>query len=154
MAVSSGDVDERVRDFVDECKRRDVRVTHQRIEIFRELASTEAHPDAEAIYRRVRERMPTISLDTVYRNLRMLADQGLVAIVGMSHERIRFDANMGRHHHFVCTRCGKIRDFTSETIGALEVPDEARAFGEPRSLHVEVKGLCRDCGQDTNAVKG
>ena len=145
MSVASHIVDTRMSAFRQACAERGVKVTHQRLEIYRELASTKEHPDADTIHRRVRERIPTISRDTVYRNLKMLAEHGLISIVGMSHERLRFDANMGLHHHFVCVRCGMIRDFCSQNLEGIECPEEAEAFGEPLSLHFEVKGVCTKC---------
>lgn len=145
MSNSPQVVEKRMDAFKEACTRRGVKVTHQRLEIYRELASSEEHPDADTVFRRVRERMPTISLDTVYRNLKMLAEQGLVSIVGMSHERLRFDANVGIHHHFVCVKCGLIRDFCSKELENIACPEEAREFGDPMSLHFEVKGVCTRC---------
>ncbi len=138
----------RMTAFREMCERRGLKVTHQRLEIYRELASMEEHPDAEAIHSRVRRRIPTVSLDTVYRNLKLLADHGLISVVGMSHERLRFDANMAPHHHFVCVKCGLIRDFSSSCLGILTPPDEVKEFGEPLSVHVEVKGVCSVCGEN------
>ena len=77
-----------------------LKITHQRLEIFRELAGTEEHPDAETIFRAVQLRMPTVSLDTVYRTLWMLHDLGLVKTLGPQRHGVRFDANLDRHHHF------------------------------------------------------
>lgn len=62
--MSRGQVDERVAHFMEVCRRYGIRVTHQRTEILRELAGTEEHPDAEAVYNSVRKRIPSISLDT------------------------------------------------------------------------------------------
>ena len=145
MSVPSHIVETRMDAFRESCIRLGVKVTHQRLEIYRELASTEEHPDADAIHRRVRERIPTISRDTVYRNLKLLSEHGLISIVGMSHERLRFDAKMGHHHHFVCVRCGRICDFYSERLHSIHCPEEAEAFGEPVSMHLEVKGVCTQC---------
>jgi len=145
MPVSSEVLEKRMRVFREACAAREVKVTHQRLEIYRELASTEEHPDADKIHCRVRERIPAISRDTVYRNLKMLAENGLISVVGMSNERLRFDANMERHHHFVCVRCGLIRDFVSRDLEGVECPEEATAFGDPVSLHLEVKGVCTEC---------
>lgn len=136
---------ERIRHFCEECERRGIKLTHHRIEIFRELVSTEEHPDAEAVYHRVKDRIPTISLDTVYRNLRVLADHGLISVVGSTGERQRFDANISPHHHFMCVKCGAIHDFVSERLGTVKTPDEAAAFGEPISAHLEVRGVCHGC---------
>lgn len=83
--------------------------------------------------------------DTIYRNLKVLSEHGLIFIVGMSHECLRFDANMRLHHHFVCVRCGLIRDFYSKSLADIGVPTEAERFGNPVSLHLEVKGVCKTC---------
>jgi len=145
MTNSTEATEARMRVFKEACVSRGVKVTHQRLELYRELASSEEHPDADTIFRRVRGRIPTISRDTVYRNLKMLAEHGLISIVGMSHERLRFDANMRLHHHFVCVQCGMIRDFYSERLESIEYPDEVVEFGDPTSLHIEVKGVCKSC---------
>ena len=145
MESLSDTLEQRMDAFLEACTRRGVRLTHQRIEIYRELARSEDHPDAETLHREVQERIPTLSLDTVYRNLKMLAHRGLISIVGMSHERLRFDARVENHHHFICVKCGMTRDFDSEALGALKAPKEAAAFGTPLSVHMEVKGVCAAC---------
>ena len=145
MSVPSEIIDTRMSKFIEACAACGVRVTHQRLEIYRELASTQNHPDADTIHKRVRGRIPSISRDTVYRNLKLLSGRGLISIVGMSHERLRFDANMGPHHHFVCMQCGLIRDFCSQHLQSSKFPAEAAEFGDPVSQHLEVKGVCRAC---------
>jgi Fur family peroxide stress response transcriptional regulator len=134
-----------VEQFQDAMRRAGVKVTHQRLEIFREVAQAGDHPDAESIYTGVRERMPTVSLDTVYRTLWLLNDLGLITTLGSPHERVRFDANVEPHHHFVCTACGAARDFSSDQFDDLPVPDEVRALGRVTATHVEFRGLCADC---------
>jgi len=138
-------IERRMNAFGEACERLGIKVTHQRMEIYRTVASTEEHPDAVSVHRRVKKRIPTISLDTVYRNLKLLAEHGLISIVGMSQESLRFDGNMRPHHHFVCLKCGMIRDFSSGLVSGLAMPDEAKAFGNPLSLHLEVKGICTAC---------
>ncbi len=145
MAVVHNKMDERMGEFRRLCEAHGLKVTHQRMEIYRALAATAEHPDVEAIHARVRKRIPTISLDTVYRNLKLLAEHGILSIVGMSQERLRFDANMESHHHFTCVKCGLIRDFITDELKGLAIPDEAKTFGEPVSLHIEVKGICASC---------
>jgi Fur family peroxide stress response transcriptional regulator len=140
-----GKQEKRVAGFLALCARQGVRVTHQRIEILRELAGTEEHPDAETLHARVRRRLPALSVDTVYRTLRMLEDKGVIARVGSVRERARFDANTDRHHHFVCTRCGKIRDFYSEPYDRISPPREVAALGTVSGVYVELRGRCRAC---------
>lgn len=145
MKMARKIIEARMKVFQEACARMGIKNTHQRTEIFRTVIATDEHPDAVSVYRQVKRRIPAISLDTVYRNLKMLAENDLIAIVGMSHESLRFDGNRDHHHHFTCMKCGLIRDFTSESANAWDIPGEARRFGNPLSFHVEVKGICETC---------
>jgi Fur family peroxide stress response transcriptional regulator len=147
MGLSKENVEKRVESFAEACRRQGVKATHQRMEIYRELACTEEHPDAEALYGRVRKRIPSISLDTVYRTLRLLEDRGVISRVGSTRERTRYDANTDRHHHFVCTRCGLVGDFYCAALDRFAPPAEVGALGKVDSVHVELRGLCRACQQ-------
>lgn len=149
--VEQQEVEQRVAHFERLCRDAGIRLTHQRLEIFREVARSDDHPDAETVYRRVRERMPTVSLDTVYRTLWLLNDHHLISTVGLSRERTRFDANLTRHHHFVCVRCGLTRDFTCDELDELPLPSSARAFGRIETTLVEARGVCAECAA---AAKG
>ena len=131
--------------FEQVCRSAGVKLTHQRIEIFREVVRTGDHPDAETVYKGVRKRMPTVSLDTVYRTLWLLNDLGLITTLGSAKERTRFDANLNRHHHFVCIRCGSTRDFYSEEFNELNLPESAQDLGQVTTMHVEARGVCREC---------
>jgi Fe2+ or Zn2+ uptake regulation protein len=93
MEIDPLEVERRMSRFTSACRESGAKLTHQRIEIFREVAMTGDHPDAERVYQGVRHRMPTVSLDTVYRTLWWLKDLGLVTTLGTSRERTRFDAN-------------------------------------------------------------
>ena len=126
-------------------KKAGIKLTHQRLEIFRELAATEEHPDADSIFRAVKHRMPTVSVDTVYRTLWMLHDLGLVTTLGPERDGVRFDANLEQHHHYVCVRCGLVRDFESADLNALRVPNAVKKLGSIGDAHVEVRGVCVKC---------
>ncbi|HPO16818.1 MAG TPA: transcriptional repressor [Candidatus Hydrogenedentes bacterium] len=143
--MKSVDITHRLNVFQEACERLGLKITHQRMEIYRAVIMTENHPDAVSVYHRVKKRIPMISLDTVYRNLKLLAKHGLISIVGLSQESLRFDGNMTPHHHFACVKCGMIRDFNSPAIGHLPIPEEVKGFGSPVSVHLEVKGLCATC---------
>ena len=145
MKVSASEFARRLEQFRGAARRAGFKLTHQRLEIFGEVASSLEHPDAEAVFRAVRPRMPTVSLDTVYRTLRMLDELGLITTLGLRRESVRFDANLGRHHHYVCVRCGMARDFESAELNALRVPGVAKAFGSVVATHVEVRGVCARC---------
>jgi Fur family peroxide stress response transcriptional regulator len=147
--VNPDEVARRVASFKETAKEAGVKLTHQRIEVFREVASTLDHPDAETVFRAVHARMPTVSLDTVYRTLWMLNDLGLISTLGSRRESVRFDANPEKHHHYVCVRCGMARDFESAELHALRLPDAVRELGSILSTHIEVRGICEDCARKT-----
>jgi Fur family peroxide stress response transcriptional regulator len=138
----------RLEQFKAVAKEAGVKLTHQRIEIFREVASSLEHPDAETVFRAVQARMPTVSLDTVYRTLWMLNGLGLVTTLGRRRESVRFDANLEHHHHYVCVRCGLARDFESAPLSALRIPNGVKRFGSVVATHVEVSGICEMCAKE------
>lgn len=147
-------VEKRVADFLEIYRRQGVKATHQRTEILRELAGSEEHPDAETILTRVRQRVPTISVDTIYRTLRLLEDSGVIARVGSMRDRARFDANTDRHHHFVCTECEMIGDFYSDAMDQFPVPQEVSEMGSVEGVYVELRGICRKCKQKAMKTEG
>jgi Fur family transcriptional regulator, peroxide stress response regulator len=145
MKVDRAETERRVARFMAAARKAGVKLTHQRLEIFREVASSLEHPDAETVYRAVHARMPTVSLDTVYRTLWTLSDLGLVSTLGLRHESVRFDGNPEKHHHYVCVRCGLTRDFESAELHALRLPGTVKVLGSVVSTHIEVRGVCASC---------
>lgn len=142
-ATDSTEVERRLERLKNACRKTGLRMTHQRIEIFREVAQTGEHPDADTIFQRVREKMPTISHDTVYRTLASLEEIGLISRVDSIGGRARFDANCDKHHHFVCRKCGTITDIYLDELPAL--PEAIGNLGSAESLHVQVRGICHNC---------
>ena len=138
-------IDGRLDRFKSAARAAGVKITHQRVEVFREVASSVEHPDAESVFRAVRKRVPTVSIDTVYRTLWMLNDLGLITTLGPRRESVRFDANLDQHHHYVCVRCGLTRDFECAQLGALRVPASVRDLGRVVTTRVEVRGVCSRC---------
>ncbi len=145
MKTSQNDIEKRMARFNETCRKSGAKLTHQRMEIFREVAQTGDHPDAEKVFQGVRERMPTVSLDTVYRTLWWLKELGLIKTLGPPRERTRFDANLSRHHHFICIQCGLTRDFCSDKLDKLKLPKTVQSIGYAEMIQVEVKGVCHKC---------
>lgn len=143
--IDNVEVERRLAVFQAAAKASGLKLTHQRLEIFREVAASQDHPDAETVHRAVRSRLPTVSPDTVYRTLRLLNDLGLVATLGPRRDSLRFDANLAPHHHYVCVRCGLARDFTCTDLDALDIPATVNSFGSIVATHVEVRGVCAAC---------
>ena len=145
MNCSNEEMQRRIARFEEALHKAGIKVTIQRLEIFRAVGAAVDHPDAETVYERVRERLPTVSLDTVYRTLWMLLDLDLVSILGASRDRTRFDGNMQNHHHFVCSQCGMTRDFCSDELDGITIPESVKAFGIIEKSHLEVLGVCNQC---------
>jgi len=133
---------ERLRDI---CRRAGLKATHQRLEILREMTQASDHPSAEQIHGRVRTRMPTISLDTVYRTLATFEKSGVIARLHVLDGRIRYDPVRERHDHFVCTECKGIIDCRIPGTDGLQIPSDARKWGKVSSVHVELRGVCKNC---------
>lgn len=134
-------------DFIDACRRRGIKATHQRVEIFAILADSKEHPDVETIYKKVRGKIPMISLDTVYRTLKMLETQGMITRVGGISEKSRFDADTSPHYHFVCTRCGFIGDIYIDTPAVIKPLQDPGTLGAVESVYCELRGICNKCRQ-------
>ena len=149
MAIERALLDTRMATFRQILARERVTATPQRTEIYREVARTEEHPDAELVRKRLLPRMPHLSLDTVYRALALFEALGLIRKVEALNDRARYDANMDRHHHFVCTRCGLVRDFESKAADRLTPPKELRKFGTIHSQHLQYRGVCTACAKRT-----
>lgn len=147
MDIQNNEIDERIRLFKNVCRSKGIKLTHQRLEIFKEIALTKDHPDAENLYKRVRQRMPTVSQDTVYRTLWLLKDLRLINTLGSPRERTRFDANLKQHHHFVCKQCGYTRDFYSDELNNVQLPKAVDDFGHVETTQVEVSGICHNCAK-------
>ena len=145
MHITPDELDGRMSLFENTLKEAGVKITHQRLEIFREVAASGDHPDAETIFRNVRKKLPNVSLDTVYRALWLMVDLGLLTTLGSSRDRTRFDANMRSHHHFVCSLCSGTHDFFDAGFDRLSVPEKVLELGVPESVQVRIKGICMRC---------
>lgn len=122
-----------------------LRLTHQRLEIYRELTAACDHPSAETLHQRLRKRIPTLSLDTVYRTLATLAEQGLINRVETLESQARFEATSHRHHHLICRKCGKIADFQWPDIDSAALPQGLEDWGRIDLKNVVAHGICRNC---------
>lgn len=125
--------------------REGLRLTHQRLEIFREIIAARDHPSAEMIFRRVRERIPTISLDTVYRSLATFEKYGLINRIRVFDDQGRFDADLSPHHHLVCNNCRRVVNFRWSVFEDVDLPSQTEKWGRVFDKRVVLRGLCREC---------
>jgi Fur family peroxide stress response transcriptional regulator len=121
-----------------------LRPTPQRYAVLEFLARRPIHATAEEILDAVNRAHPRASRATVYNNLRSLTRAGLVREVISEGKAARFDANLRRHHHFVCEGCGAVED-----IAWFDLPAAAGASSlggrAVRSYEVTFRGLCQGC---------
>jgi Fur family ferric uptake transcriptional regulator len=132
------------------------RITMPRQAILDVLLHTEGHLSAEEIYIAVREKYPGIGLTTVYRTLELLADMGIVLKFDFGDKRSRYELSEGpeglrHHHHLVCTRCGRIIDYTGYLDSEKELLDKtenglSEKYNFKISNHlIRFYGLCNNC---------
>ena len=113
------------------------------------LRSTESHPSADWVYERVKQEIPDISLATVYRNLNLFKEQGLIQSLGTVQGVERFDGNTAPHVHYICTGCGRVVD-----LPGLSVPEEMNHAAELESggrvaaCQLTFTGTCGTCSQN------
>ena len=147
MKVEASEIERRVEHFKSKAHEAGIKLTHQRLEIFREIASRLDHPDAESIYHSIRERMPGVSLETVNRTLWILYDLNLIATYGHPRQPVHFDPNPAPHHHYICVRCGIIRDLATPEFDEFALTQGASVYGSVLAFRVELSGLCEGCSR-------
>jgi Fur family ferric uptake transcriptional regulator len=122
-----------------------MRQTDARRVILEEIREVTSHPTADEIYERVRKRIPRVSLGTIYRNLEVLAQNGLIQKIEGVGTQKRFDATTITHYHFQCLNCGRLSDLTSEPVEEIENAVRNLVAGDILGYNLEVHGLCPSC---------
>ncbi|MDD3922612.1 MAG: transcriptional repressor [Endomicrobiaceae bacterium] len=122
-----------------------LRITPQRSLIFEELSNAKNHPTADAIYRRVRRKMPNISFDTVYRTLLSFAEKEMVSLVEGYGEQKRFEPNVNHHHHCRCVKCHAIIDFSNDLYDSIKIPEAISKEFQVLNKRVVLEGICSKC---------
>jgi Fe2+ or Zn2+ uptake regulation protein len=127
------------------------RITSQRLVLYRVLTELGRHAHAEEIARASAERLPGLSLPTVYATLELFEGLGLVRRVDAGGPAALFDPRTEPHAHFACRRCGAVVDIDAG-VDAAAAEDEARATGaEPEHVEVVLRGLCAACRAEAPA---
>ena len=117
----------------------------QRDTILRVVMSTTTHPQADWVYDQVRKEIPNISLGTVYRNLKLLARDGIIKELDAQDGPARFDGNSQDHYHFRCENCLRIFDLAEPQDHTLEARIAEKTGFKIKGHYLEFIGLCSDC---------
>ena len=125
-----------------------LRMTPQRQVILEEIGKTDSHPTTDELYDLVRRRLPRISLGTVYRNLEVLAECGLIQKLELAGYQRRFDGNTEKHYHIRCVDCGRVRDLPTATLVIAD--DEFRELTDYEIIghRLEFIGRCSECKKE------
>ena len=128
-----------------------IRLTTQRQIILEELSKVKTHPTASELYDMVRKRLPRIGLGTVYRNLELMAENGMILKLEVGGTQKRFDATTEDHYHIRCSRCGRVDDIDIPVIDSLVESAAKSTSYQILGHHVEFTGICPDCQKSGKA---
>ena len=121
-----------------------MRYSRQRELITEIIKGRKDHPTADMIYNTARELEPNISLGTVYRNLKLLVDEGVIITLETEDKRLHYDGDISRHSHFICNNCGKIVDLFKPADTPQEIKDAGLTVTGEKCVYY---GLCNGCNR-------
>ncbi len=133
-----------VDNLVEKFKRKRLKITPQRLGIFRILEENSMHPSAEDVFKEIRESYPTISFTTVYKTLEIMEKMGEILRVTIDEQRKHYDPDTNVHHHIICSKCNKISDIKKEYIKP-RLPREVLDEFTPSSYQISFYGICKKC---------
>jgi Fur family peroxide stress response transcriptional regulator len=148
---SSGDrgrkakLKEKMEAFQRKCREGGLKITPQRMAVYKVLIESKQHPSAEMVFRKVREVIPNISLDTVNRTLLTLAEIGAASVVEGTGDVKRFDGKLETHQHFKCIKCRRIFDFHYKPFDNISVPKNISRRFTVLKKTVYFEGICDLC---------
>ncbi|WP_160035845.1 peroxide-responsive transcriptional repressor PerR [Paenibacillus sp. An7] len=135
----------RVQHALEQLKTTGVRITPQRHAILNYLMESMGHPTADEIYRALEPQFPSMSVATVYNNLKMFTQAGMVRELTYGDNSSRFDANISEHYHIICEKCGTIKDFSYPSLQDVEEKAAACTDFEVHGHRLELYGVCKSC---------
>jgi|SRR5690625_4624271 len=143
----------RLQEAIHTLKKSGVRITPQRHAVLEYLLTSQSHPTADEIYKALESKFPNMSVATVYNNLRILKELGLVKELTYGDNSSRFDSSTDEHYHIICEDCGKIVDFHYPTLDEIESLAEKVSGFEISHHRMELYGVCNDCSQEKTSEK-
>ena len=139
------------RPFRELCADHGLTATHQRQVLYEVMQTMPGHPSPEEVYARVKKRIPAISLATVYKNIHLFIETGVLKEVSMHHGSLRVELNNHAHHHMVCSQCKAITDIEERDLGILPAPQRLPGGFQVERYAVDVIGVCATCQQAPRA---
>jgi Fur family peroxide stress response transcriptional regulator len=133
------------RGFRELCADHGLAATHQRQVLYEVMQRMPGHPSPEEVYARVKKRIPAISLATVYKNIHLFVERGVLKELSMHHGSIRVELNGHHHHHMVCSHCKAIADIEEKDLGVVPVMQELLGGFQVERYSIDVIGICAAC---------
>ena len=122
------------------------RNTVQRQIVLDAVTKLNTHPTIEEVYAEIHKTHPAISKTTVYRNLRQLAQNGVIRRVSLPDGLERYDGHAGQHYHFTCISCGSVFDVDIEYLPGINEAVQKKYGFLVDGHDVVFKGVCETCG--------
>ena len=142
MRISPG---VKARTFRELCADHGLTATHQRQVLYEVMQTMPGHPSPEQVYARIKKRVPAISLATVYKNIHLFVERGVLKEVSMHHGSLRVELNSVHHHHIVCSHCKAITDIEEKDLGVLPALQELPGGFQVERYSIDVIGICAAC---------
>ena len=133
------------RAFREVCADHGLTATHQRQVLYEVMQTMPGHPSPEEVYARVKKRIPAISLATVYKNIHLFVERGVLKEVSMHHGSIRVELNGHHHHHMVCSHCKAIADIEEKDLGTLPTVRKLPGGFQVERYSIDIIGICAEC---------
>ncbi len=143
--MKESELDKKMDAFQAKCRQAGLKVTPQRMAVYKVLLETKEHPSAEMLFKKVRKVFPSISLDTVNRTLNTLSEIGVAFIVEGSGDAKRFDGNLDNHQHFKCVKCKRVIDFYHKSFDNIKVPKSIGGKFTILRKAIYLEGICDLC---------
>jgi len=134
-------------DLTNELKTKNIRLSHQRLKVLEYLTSHLVHPTVDQIYTHLHKEIPSLSKTTVYSTLNTLADAGMIRLINIEDNEIRYDITVENHGHFKCESCGTIYDFNTD-MDSLQTGDLKNFSIKDKNVYF--KGTCPKCLSNRN----
>ncbi len=136
--------------FYTQCKANNLKITPQRVAVYKELSSSLSHPSADQIHKALKKEFPNISLDTVNRTLITFAKANMIDVVEGHGDPRRFDPNQESHHHFYCIACREIFDFHDSALDKITLSPEIEEKFTITGRRLCLSGYCDTCRSQHN----
>lgn len=138
------DINKHIDFLARNCQKLGLKLTNQRIEIYKELLLSSDHPSAETLHKRLKDKIPALSVDTVYRTLGTFCEYGLALKLPTAESQAHFEIQTSPHHHVICNVCRHITN-VHNVLQDETLSRKLADWGQMITQHIVVYGICRNC---------